>query len=261
MKRKLRCRKCERKAKKDSRLCFIHGKEVEQKAWRLAHPAACKTNTCKKNAVSRGWCLRHYNAWIRSGVQDPHNPRPLCGVSDCQKSVTSDGWCHRHYKQWKTTGNPIAQRHQEAHRLSKSPEYSSWSQMLGRCYCVSNKFYYRYGGRGIQVCLQWRKSFSQFLKDVGPRPTLRHSIDRINNNGNYEPENVRWATSTMQARNRASTRFITFNGTTLGLADWANKLGIRYPTLNLRLKKGWTVERAFTQPERTPFRPWRRKNG
>lgn len=88
------------------------------------------------------------------------------------------------------------------HGKSQSPEYRSWSMMRTRCNNPRVHNYHRYGGRGITVCERWNKSFEHFLQDVGPRPSLKHSIDRINVNGNYEPGNVRWATASEQALNQ-----------------------------------------------------------
>lgn len=90
------------------------------------------------------------------------------------------------------------------HGMRSVPEYHIWASMNQRCSLVTHKFFHRYGGRGIKVCDQWRLDFAQFYKDVGPRPSPKHSIDRYpNNDGNYEPGNVRWATPLEQARNRA----------------------------------------------------------
>lgn len=90
----------------------------------------------------------------------------------------------------------------EAHGLSKSDEYMVWRNMLKRCYNKKTKDYKYYGGRGIEVCERWRNSFIAFLGDIGPRPTCYFSIDRMNNNGNYEPGNVRWATQSEQNLNQ-----------------------------------------------------------
>jgi hypothetical protein len=88
------------------------------------------------------------------------------------------------------------------HGMSKTPEYKAWSFMKYRCLCTSFPQYKDYGGRGITVCKRWNNSFMEFYNDVGPRPSNKHSIDRINNDGNYEPSNVKWSTKLEQNRNK-----------------------------------------------------------
>jgi len=89
------------------------------------------------------------------------------------------------------------------HGMTQSAEYNIWGKMKSRCYAKSNNRYYRYGGRGIKVCDRWLHSFENFYADMGPRPTKKHSIDRINNDGNYEPSNCRWATPKEQVDNQS----------------------------------------------------------
>jgi hypothetical protein len=96
--------------------------------------------------------------------------------------------------------------HGDSSRSNRSPEYVAWSSMIQRCACSKNALTWKnYGGRGIRVCSRWRESFANFLADVGRRPSAKHSLDRIDVNGNYEPGNVRWATRSQQQRNKRST--------------------------------------------------------
>ncbi len=135
-----------------------------------------------------------------------------------------------------------------------SSEYSIWSNIRARCRNQNNTQYRSYGGRGIEVCERWATDFLNFLADMGRRPSPDHSIDRIDNDGNYEPGNCRWATRSEQARNRRSSRFIEFNGKSMTLAAWADESGVNMRALHLRLKNGWPLERALTEPLRALVR-------
>lgn len=134
------------------------------------------------------------------------------------------------------------------HSMSYSAEWGIWSGMKKRCYNESDQAYPNYGGRGIRVYDRWLESFENFLADMGTRPSKRHSLERRNNNGNYEPSNVYWATRRQQNRNKRNNRLITHNGLTLTLSEWAEQIGISPGTLKMRLRMGWSIERALTQP-------------
>lgn len=134
------------------------------------------------------------------------------------------------------------------HGMSRSVEFGVWHGILGRCTNPNNKDWPRYGGRGIGVCDEWRISFESFFAHVGPRPSVRHSIDRVDNSRGYEPGNVRWATPSEQARNRRSTRLIEHRGLTLTLSEWADRVGLSATALGRRLDKGWSVEEALSAP-------------
>jgi hypothetical protein len=133
---------------------------------------------------------------------------------------------------------------------SKTVEYKIWSSMLNRCNNPKNRDYIDYGGRGIKVCAKWSgpSGYENFLSDVGRRPSPRHSLDRENTNGEYSPENCRWATPSEQANNRRNNRILTYNGKSQTLAQWSVELGLDYCTIKMRIKRGWSVEKALNTP-------------
>lgn len=134
------------------------------------------------------------------------------------------------------------------HGMSNSKEYGIWLGMLQRCYNPKRKNYKRYGGRGIFVCRRWKKSFEHFYKDIGERPSDKHSIDRVDNNGPYAPWNCRWSTDEEQSNNRCDNHLLYFCGKSYTMKKWSEKLNINYKTLNSRINQyGWDVERALTQ--------------
>lgn len=133
----------------------------------------------------------------------------------------------------------------------RSPEYACWLDIKRRCLNKKFKHFRYYGGRGIQICERWRNDFGAFLADVGERPTPRHTIDRFpNNNGNYEPGNVRWATRKEQVANRRSTRFVAVGTKIIPLFDAIRELGLDRSLVCGRIERGWTAERAITEPAR-----------
>jgi hypothetical protein len=134
------------------------------------------------------------------------------------------------------------------HGMSHSCEWNSYSSMISRCCNVRDPKYSYYGGRGIRICAEWRKSFTAFYRDMGPRPAGT-SLDRIDVNGNYEPSNCRWARPIQQARNTTRTIYYTCNGETKCLAEWADTLGVPRPTAYKRHKKGLAFEQVFRRSE------------
>lgn len=139
-------------------------------------------------------------------------------------------------------------KHGAARRSTRSSEYATWLQMRHRCRNPNDPAYHDYGGRGIQVCKAW-EDFSQFLADMGQRPS-GHSLDRINNDGNYEPSNCRWAPQSIQIRNRRNTRNITLNGVTMCLNDWAKKIGVSINRLQYRYERGMSAEEILSPENR-----------
>lgn len=144
----------------------------------------------------------------------------------------------------------------EATRISKTTHghtsgwtrtrtYRAWSSAKERCNNPLNKGWPNYGGRGIIMHPDWNGSFDSFLSNMGECPP-RHTIDRINNNGNYEPGNCRWVTQAVQNRNYSRNVNLTFNGETKIMTDWAILFGIKPRTLSRRIKLGWPLEKAFS---------------
>jgi hypothetical protein len=134
------------------------------------------------------------------------------------------------------------------HGQSKSGVWYVWQAMRARCGSESSKDWSLYGGRGIRVCERWG-SFEAFSSDMGPRPD-GYMLERIDNDGDYCPENCKWATPQEQARNQRKTLFIEHDGRRLPLIEWSEITGINYRTLKNRMQKGWGAARALTEPAR-----------
>jgi hypothetical protein len=127
-------------------------------------------------------------------------------------------------------------------------EYRAWTAAKDRCYNPNFPGAKRYSGKGITVCDRWLHSFENFIADMGPRPEDKNSLDRIDNDGNYEPSNCRWANSSEQNNNRSSNRIISYNNVSMNIAQWAAAVSISRYTLYNRLHLGWSVEDALTTP-------------
>jgi hypothetical protein len=135
------------------------------------------------------------------------------------------------------------------HGLSGTPEYEAWFAMKARCFSLDDSQYANYGGRGITVCEAWNDSFAAFYLAMGPRPSADHSLDRRDNDGNYEPNNCRWATPTEQARNRRKTLKVSFNGQERVLAELCDQFGRSYHVVYQRIfRYGLSVDVALSRP-------------
>lgn len=130
---------------------------------------------------------------------------------------------------------------------TKHELYDTWYHMKRRCYTKSCKEYPNYGNRGIVVCERWLSSFWDFVSDMGDKPTPKHSIDRINNDGNYEPSNCRWATTKEQARNTSYNVYFNYDGKNMCLVDWAEHLGVRVDTLSRRHRRGLSIDKMLVK--------------
>lgn len=150
--------------------------------------------------------------------------------------------CHRRQR--------IANRNR-THGKKGIPEYEAWIGMRSRC-----KSNLHYINKGITVCKRWSTDFLAFLEDMGKRPPGT-SLDRINNNLGYSPDNCRWATPSQQCRNKSNNRLLTYKGVTMCVADWVDELGIPRAVLSGRIDaRGWSIDRAFE----TPYKPLGKRN-
>jgi hypothetical protein len=128
------------------------------------------------------------------------------------------------------------------HGRNGTPEHRAWVNMNARCRSKKNR---HYGGRGIEVCARWRDSFDAFYEDVGDRPSSKHSLDRIDNNGAYEPGNVRWATKAQQVRNQNRSLRIVYQGREMVLKDAIRLTGVNRETARYRFHKGLPLDEVL----------------
>jgi hypothetical protein len=150
-------------------------------------------------------------------------------------------------------GNKLAQKH----GLSKTRLHRIWHSMYCRCYYKSTNQYKNYGGRGIKVCDEWQHmegfiNFYNWALNNGYSEEL--TLDRIDNNKNYCPENCRWSTPKFQSNHKTNNVFYTFKNKTKTSKEWCEEYGISQTTLNDRLKRGWTFEQALTIPTKGKYR-------
>ncbi len=131
--------------------------------------------------------------------------------------------------------------------LSRHPLFAVWNGMIARCTKdqASQQNFSYYGGRGIKVCDRWMQSFEAFIADVPERPSADHQLERMDNNGNYEPGNITWATRKEQGRNRRNNVIVNVHGRAMCLVEAVELLGLPYQRVHLRLRRGWTVERPL----------------
>lgn len=142
------------------------------------------------------------------------------------------------------------------HGRWKQPEYQAWKKAIDRCTNENCKYFKNYGGRGITVCERWmgHDGLENFISDMGPKPSPKHSIDRINNDGNYEPGNCRWATWKEQERNRQHHVYLEFDGQKKTVGEWAEITGIPYPTIRTRMRKNYPPDKILV-----PAKPRKRR--
>lgn len=189
-------------------------------------------------------------------MSKPQRPLNKCAILDCFNPTKSSGliYCSKHYLRFKKHGDPnITLRNREPNLgQSQDPLYKRWWYIICRCEYKNHRHYKDYGGRGIQVYPPWRSSFLTFRKYIISTIGLPEKgvyLDRIDNNGNYEPGNIKWSTSKESAQNRripSDAHLITYKGETLMLTEWAKKIGITHSALIRRLAQNWPLDKALT---------------
>ena len=135
----------------------------------------------------------------------------------------------------------------QTHGMTGTRAHNSWRAMRERCYVKTNSAYRFYGALGITVCDEWNDSFEKFYSDMGDPPE-GYSIDRIDGTTGYSPDNCRWASLAVQNRNKKSSKFITYEGETLTVSEWARRIGCITNSIEYRLRKGWSLKDALTTP-------------
>lgn len=157
-------------------------------------------------------------------------------------------------------GIALKSKPHKTHGQSRTPMYQRWAGMVQRCHNLNSAAYHKYGGCGISVYLPWQESFAIFIADMGlpPDDGIKYSIERKDNNGNYEPNNCVWDTPKRQARNTRTNHLVTIKDQTKTIAEWAEISGVNYDTIFARIEAKWPVEYILLPPiykGRRPFLP------
>lgn len=132
------------------------------------------------------------------------------------------------------------------HGMTGIPEHRVWRAMIQRCCNPNSAFYKNYGGRGINVCKQWKESFAAFYQDLGPKPFPSHTLERVDNSQGYEPGNTIWATKIQNARNTRKNVYLVYKGQRDCIAAWSERTGISSTAIRHRLERGWSVEKTLS---------------
>ncbi len=197
-----------------------------------------------------GRLVVHSYAGLRNGLLYWH-----C-VCDCGNRNTVRGG---HLKQGKINSCGCIVRTLDGLSVKHPALFAVWKAMHARCYNPKNKKFNSYGARGIRVCERWNRSnphgLENFLSDLGPRPP-KHTIERIDNNGNYEPLNCRWATRKEQCNNTRTNHRIEINGVSKTISQWAREASVSRRAVGMRIKQGWPVRAAIFAPRQVPGVPF-----
>lgn len=195
----------------------------------------------------------------------PNMDRHASSIVECEcgqtRTVTNRHLKNGHTKSCGCRVTDVLIKRNTTHNLSRTPEYCSWNCMITRVTNETREKYANHGGRGIAICERWRHSFENFIADMGQKTTHKHTLDRIDNEGNYScgkcgqcvangwTANCRWATPLEQANNQRKNVRLTFYGKEMTLAEWSRISQVASSTISLRLKRGWTEKSAVWTPQ------------
>jgi hypothetical protein len=220
------------------------GSQKEIAAYRVIHGNS-RSCGCIRREVKRNLAGKKFGKWT---VLKHMEKRPIYCLCQCECG-SEPKIVHNKLLisgESKSCGCYRLERLREAistHKMSEKPIYRTWIAMASRCNNPNHSAYRDYGGRGIKICERWKK-FENFYEDMGDKPPGM-TIDRIDNDGDYSPSNCRWVTSKEQSRNKRSNVWVTFNGKTMTVADWARETGLRAEKIRYRLKAGWPTEKVL----------------
>lgn len=169
---------------------------------------------------------------------------------DCGReiSVRTASLRNGHTKSCGCFGRDVRRKRNTTHGFSGTPTYTAWEHMLARCRNKRHASFKDYGARGIIACSRWEK-FENFLHDMGAQPEGL-TLERIDNNAGYSPSNCKWATRREQSNNRRNSRFLNLGGETFTITTWCRNLGGSHALVDGRLRAGWSIQRALSEPSR-----------
>ena len=168
----------------------------------------CTVDGCEKTIYCKGVCRTHYYRLYKTGKTETKKQMvhsKICKIDGCNNPYYGKGYCSKHYNRIRRNGNALELK-REYHGLTGTIEHNTWRRMIARCTYPSVERYPRYGGRGIKVCDRWLNFFIAFLEDMGKKPFPEAQLDRIDNDGNYEPSNCRWVTPSENCLNRSNSK-------------------------------------------------------